>query len=194
MFSDSKLNYPNKIKILRVGSSMREKSYSTQASKIVLDAAKNYNAQTRLLDLHNTILSMYNPEATVSADGDDNIRKIRDLLNWADAFVLGSPDYHGSISGVLKNFLDYYFNKFAGKTFGYVCASHEKGLTVMDQMRRAVRQCYGLSMPYGVSINGDQDFDANGDIRNLRLAQWLEMLARDLVIYGKLIREQFIAI
>jgi hypothetical protein len=32
---------------------------------------------------------MYNPEATVSADGDDNIRKIRDLLNWADAFVLG---------------------------------------------------------------------------------------------------------
>lgn len=68
---------------------MREKSYSTQASKIVLDAAKNYNAQTRLLDLHNTILSMYNPEATVSADGDDNIRKIRDLLNWADAFVLG---------------------------------------------------------------------------------------------------------
>jgi hypothetical protein len=43
---------------------MRKKSYSTQASKIVLDAAKNYNAQTRLLDLHNTILSMYNPEAT----------------------------------------------------------------------------------------------------------------------------------
>jgi NAD(P)H-dependent FMN reductase len=47
---------------------------------------------------------MYNPEATVSADGDDNLRKIRDLLNWADAFVLGSPDYNGSISGVLKNF------------------------------------------------------------------------------------------
>jgi FMN reductase len=83
---------------------MRKKSYSTQALKIVLDAAKKYNAQTWLLDLHNTILSMYNPEANVSADGDDNIRKIRDLLNWADAFVLGSPDYHGSISGVSKIF------------------------------------------------------------------------------------------
>jgi hypothetical protein len=46
LFSDSKLNYPNKIKILGVGSSMREKSYRTQASKIVLDAAKKYNAQT----------------------------------------------------------------------------------------------------------------------------------------------------
>lgn len=49
---------------------------------------------------------MYNPETTVFAHGDDNIRKIRDLLNWADAFVVGSPDYHGSISGILKNFLD----------------------------------------------------------------------------------------
>jgi NAD(P)H-dependent FMN reductase len=60
---------------------------------------------------------MYNPEATVSGDGDDNLRKIRDLLTWADAFVHGSPDYHGSISGILKKFLDNYFNEFAGKTF-----------------------------------------------------------------------------
>ena len=104
LFSDSKLNDPNKIKILGVGSGMWEKSYSTQALKIVLDAAKKYNAKIWLLDLHNTILPKYNPEAAVSADADDNIGKIRDLLNWADPFVLGSPDYHGSISGVLKNF------------------------------------------------------------------------------------------
>jgi NAD(P)H-dependent FMN reductase len=61
------------------------------------------------------------PEATASDDRDDNITKIRDVLNWTDAFVLGSPDYHGAISGVLKNFLDYYFNEFVGKTFGYLC-------------------------------------------------------------------------
>ena len=53
---------------------------------------------------------MYNPEATASDNRDDNITKIRDMLNRTDAFVFGSPDYHGSISGVLKNFLDYYFN------------------------------------------------------------------------------------
>ena len=81
--------------------------------------------------------------------------------------------------------------QFAWKTFGYLCASHEKGLAVMDQMCTAVRQCYGWNMPYSVSINWEQDFDINGDIHNLQLAQRLEMLARDLVIYGKLIREQF---
>jgi NAD(P)H-dependent FMN reductase len=71
------------------------------------------------------------------------------------------------LSGVLKNFLDYYVNEFAVKIFGYLCASHEEGLTVMDQMRTVVRQCYGWTMPYGVSINGEQDFDLNGDIRNI---------------------------
>ncbi len=58
---------------------------------------------------------MYNPEATESDDGHDNITKVGDLLNWADAFVLCAPDYHGSISGVLKNFLDYYFNNLLEK-------------------------------------------------------------------------------
>jgi NAD(P)H-dependent FMN reductase len=95
------------------------------------------------------------------------------------------------LSGVLKNFLDYYFNEFAVKIFGYLCVSHEKGLTVMDQMRTVVCQCYGWSIPYGVSINGEQGFDAKGDILSIRLGQRLEMLARDLVIYGRLIREQF---
>jgi azobenzene reductase len=75
--------------------------------KVVLDAAKKYNAQTHLFNLRNSILQMYNPEATKSDDGHDNITKVRDLLNWADAFVLCPPDYHGSISGILKDFLDY---------------------------------------------------------------------------------------
>lgn len=52
---------------------MREKSYSIQALKAVLHAAKKYNAQMQLLNLHNTILFMYNPEATESDDDSDNI-------------------------------------------------------------------------------------------------------------------------
>ena len=61
----------------------------------------------------------------------------------------------------------------------------------MDQMRTAVRQCYGWSIPYGVSINGEQDFNAKGEIINRILARRINMVARDLSVYGKLIREQF---
>ncbi len=58
-------------------------------------------------------------------------------------------------------------------------------------MRTAVRQCYGWSMPYGVSINGPQDFTGD-EIRNTRLSNRLRMMARDLVVYGRLLRDQFI--
>jgi hypothetical protein len=92
----------------------------------------------------------------------------------------------------MKNFLDYYWEEFAGKTFGYICTSHEKGLTVMDQMRTSVRQCYGWSLPYGVSVNGEEDFNELGEVINNVLDKRLKMLARDLVVYGKLIRGQFL--
>ena len=92
----------------------------------------------------------------------------------------------------MKNFLDYYWEEFAGKTLGYICTSHEKGLTVMDQMRTAVRQCYGWSLPYCISVNGEQDFNEEGELVNGVLEKRLRMLARDLVVYGKVIREQFL--
>ena len=114
------------------------------------------------------------------------------IVEWADAYILATPDYHGSMSGSLKNFLDYFWSEFAGKTFGYIVASHEKGLTVMDQMRTAVRQCYGWSIPYGISINPEDDFNDKKEVINKKLWSRLDMLARDLVVYGKLIRKQFV--
>lgn len=177
------------IRIVGIGSSMRKHSYSTLAVKMVLDLSKkNYDAETNLLDLRRTKLPIYNPDDSFQT----NIQEIGHLLEWADAFVLASPDYHGSMSGVMKNFLDHFWEGFAGKTFGYICASHEKGLTVMDQMRTAVRQCYGWSLPYGVSISGEQDFNDKEEIINNSLDRRLRMLARDLVVYGSLIREQFL--
>jgi NAD(P)H-dependent FMN reductase len=178
------------IKILGIASSMREGSYGTRAVKRVLDAAGKHEAKTHLLDLRSIRMPMFNPD--ISNEHHEQMEKVIEDLNWADAFVLASPDYHGSMSGAMKNFLDFYWEEFAGKTFGYICSSHEKGLTVMDQMRTAVRQCYGWSLPYGVSINGEEDFNEKGEIVNSLLVKRLEILARDLVVYGKLIRGQFL--
>jgi len=48
------------------------------------------------------------------------------------------------------------------------------------------------SMPYGISINGEKDFKTNWDIRNEGVLRRIQMLARDIVIYGKLHRNQFL--
>jgi NAD(P)H-dependent FMN reductase len=175
-------------KLLGVSGSMRAGAHSARAVDFVLAAAREHGAQTRMMNLRELDLPMYRPRGQVIET--QGVRLANENVEWADAFVLASPDYHGSMSGAMKNFLDYYWTEFAGKLFGYLCASHEKGLTVMDQMRTAVRQCYGWSLPYGVSFNGDEDFDANG-IKVPAVERRLRMLARDLVTYGSLIRDQF---
>lgn len=180
------------LNVLGVSSSMREGSFGTRTVKIVIDTAQKYEAKTRLLELRKIGMPLFNPDSDSSTQSDMKLQKVTNDVNWADAYILVSPDYHGSISGAMKNFLDYYWEEFAGKTFGYICTSHEKGLTVMDQMRTAVRQCYGWSLPYGISVNGQEDFNKVGEVVNSLLDKRLRMLGRDLVVYGKLIRGQFL--
>lgn len=185
------------INVLGVAGSMRQDSYSTLGLRMVLEEVKKYYSESYLLELRDINLPLYDPSGPSSNDPSFNnsnnvLEKITTALKWADALVLASPDYHGSMSGTLKNFLDYFWEDFAGKTFGYIIASHEKGLTVADQMRTAVRQCYGWSMPYNLSINGEKDFDSKGNLVNSALVKRIKMLARDLVTYGALIRRQFL--
>jgi FMN reductase len=175
------------LKILGVSGSLRSDSFSRRALELALEFADGYGAETRLVDLGQVELPMFRPDAPAT----EAIRSVAAAVSWADAFLLSTPDYHGSMSGAIKNFLDYHWEEFAGKVFGYICASHERGLTAMDQMRTAVRQCYGWSLPYNVSVHGEEDFDASGSIRNPRVASRLRMVARDLGVYGALIRGQF---
>ena len=176
------------IRLLAVCGSIREHSYSGRLAILALAAAQEQGAETRLLELNAINLPTYNPD---KEDMDhEGLRVATEAVNWADAFLLASPDYHGSMSGAMKNFLDFYWAEFAGKLFGYIVASHEKGLTVMEHMRTSVRQCYGWSLPYGVSVHGEKDFDSSG-LSNPQVARRLRMLARDLVVYGVLVRGQF---
>lgn len=172
------------LNVLGVAGSTRRGSYSTKMLNIALEYAKKRGSDVRLLEVGK--LPLYDPNAAAS----EEVEQAAAAVIWANAIILASPDYHGSMSGALKNFLDHFYEEFAGKLFGYIVASHEKGLTVMDQMRTAVRQCYGWSMPYGVSINGPKDL-TGGEIVNVRLSKRLEMMSRDLVVYGKLVNGQF---
>jgi len=168
---------------------MRKNSVSTRALRNVLEIiSAKYEAEARFVSLLETELPIYRPSAGFE---NENVKTVTSDVNWANVFLLASPDYHGSMSGTMKNFLDFFWKEFSGKTFGYIVSSHEKGLTVMDQMRTAVRQCYAWSLPYGISINEREDFDKNGQIVNKRLQTRMEMLARDLVVYGGLIYSQF---
>lgn len=176
--------------ILGVSGSLREKSRTALALGLLLKFAEEHGAETRMLDLRTIELPLYRPDGPGGSAAE---ARLGADMHWAGAVVLASPDYHGSMSGTMKNFLDYNWEECAGKVFGYLCSSHEKGLTVMDQMRTVVRQCYGWSMPYGLSFDGRADFDDQGTLKNAKMEARMRMMARDLVVYGALIHEQFLS-
>ena len=84
---------------------------------------------------------------------------------------------------------DHFWKEFTGKLFATVVASHEKGLTVHDQLRTVARQCYAWVMPYGVSFLEKVDVK-DGEIASDELRNRLEMLQKDLQVYGKLLASQ----
>ncbi len=130
-------------------------------------------------------LPLFNPQSSFSLSG---FLDLKERVERADAYVFGTPDYHGSVSSTLKNFLDHFWNEFSGKLFAQAVCSHEKGLTVIDQLRTMARQCYAWSMPYGLSFSPD-------DLKEEKIAaetleRRIEMLVYDLHSYGGVLRRQ----
>jgi FMN reductase len=159
-------------------------------TRVVLsDLGKQFQAAgcaVDLLDLMSEPLPLFNPDSAYQTDG---FARLKPRVERADVLLLGTPDYHGSISSALKNFLDHFWQEFAGKLFVTVVASHEKGLTVTDQLRTVARQCYAWTLPYGVSFVEDRDV-RNGQIADQAFRNRLTMLVRDVCVYGALLAQQ----
>ena len=139
-----------------------------------------------VVDFDKEPLALFNPETARAGAG---FAALRERVDQADVILLGTPDYHGSISGAAKNFLDHFWHEFAGKLFVTLVASHEKGLTATDQLRTIARQCYAWTLPYGVSFAESHDVK-DGKIVSDSLKQRLEMLVRDTSVYGRLLASQ----
>ena len=139
-----------------------------------------------VLDLEKEPLPLYNPD---TAEDQPPFAALKARVDRADVFILGTPDYHGSISSALKNFLDHFWHEFAGKLFATVVASHEKGLTVTDQLRTVARQCYAWTLPYGVAFAEKADVK-DGRIVSESFSKRLEMMVHDLRVYGAALARQ----
>jgi FMN reductase len=174
------------LRVLAVAGSFNRDS----ATRIVIGEAARRLAKlgchVDLLDFEIEPLPLFNPHTAYDAPSFPALKK---RVDSADVLVLGTPDYHGSISSVMKSFLDHFWQEFAGKLFATIVSSHEKGLTVTDQLRTVARQCYAWSLPYGVSFMGDADIKS-GEIVSDTLDARLTMMCRDVAVYGKLLAGQ----
>lgn len=168
------------LNVMAVIGSLHQSSVTKVAVNHVADGLSRQGASVDVLDLSVESLPLVNTDTTFTAD---YYGPLKERVKAADVFVLGTPDYHGSVSGALKNFTDHFWKEFTGKLFAPIVASHEKGLTVHDQLRTIARQCYAWSLPYAVSFEEKKDV-IEGKIASDAFRERLEMVVHDLVIYG----------
>ncbi len=172
--------------VLAVVGSLHRDSVTRMVIGQVAQRLRQYGCAVDVLDFEKEPLALYNPDTAHDLPGYDELQA---RVERADVVVLGTPDYHGGISGATKNFLDHFWREFAGKLFATIVASHEKGLTVIDQLRTVARQCYAWTLPYGISFTEDSDVK-DGQIVSDTLKQRLEMMIRDVRVYGALLGRQ----
>lgn len=174
------------LKVLAVVGSLHSGSVTRQVVHHVVNRLRSGQCDVDILDFEKEPLALYNPETAHDLPG---YKALQCRVEQADVIVLGTPDYHGSISGATKNFLDHFWHEFAGKLFVTIVASHEKGLTVTDQLRTVARQCYAWTLPYAVAFTEEVDVK-DGEIVNEKFQHRLDMLVRDTRVYGALLGAQ----
>ncbi|KYH26932.1 iron-sulfur flavoprotein [Halalkalicoccus paucihalophilus] len=170
-------------RVVAVCGSLRDGSYTRLALGHALTAAREAGASVELLDLREYDLPVYDPDTEDTADAEQLMREIRE----ADAVLLGTPVYHGTISAALKNALDYCgFDEFEDTTVGLlaVAGGGTYGPT-LEHLRASVRAVHGWALPHEVGIrNASDEFDADGEFLDASLETRVRKLGRQAVEYA----------
>lgn len=92
--------------VASVGDTLREGSTSLGALDRALGAAEEAGASTKLLTLHDLDLPMYVPGKPLDEYG-ANVEHFLETIREADALLISTAAYHGTLTGVTKNALDF---------------------------------------------------------------------------------------
>ncbi|MEV0109795.1 NAD(P)H-dependent oxidoreductase [Nocardia sp. NPDC050799] len=146
--------------IVGIGGTVRPNSSSDRALRVALDRAESAGAKTRhFTGSHLRTLPMYDPMDPVRTDA---AREFVAELRAADGIIITSAAYHGSISGMLKNALDYTEDMaqddnvyLAGKPVGMIAVGKgwQAGANTLVALRSIVHALRGWPTPYGCVLN-----------------------------------------
>jgi azobenzene reductase len=134
--------------------SNRKNAASSGLAEFAADIMRESGHNVRLIHLYNTPLPHYSPEAeNLQHPG---VEQLLRSFGEADAIMLTTPEYHGSISGVLKNALDYLGQaQFKGKAvLTASTAGGPVGIGSLLQLQAIVRNLHGVNSPEWISIGG----------------------------------------
>jgi FMN reductase len=177
--------------ILGIGGTTREGSSSECALRLALNLAETAGARVQMLAGRAVELPMYAPERPHRSETTANLVA---AMREADGIIVSSPAYHGSVSGMIKNALDYAEDLrgdrrpyLDGRAVGLiVCATgwQATGTTLMT-LRSVVNALRGWPTPMSVAINSAAPaFNTDGSLLDGSTANQLSILVRQVVDFA----------
>ena len=170
------------VKIVGILGSLRTDSYSALALQQAISRVRALGAEAEIIDLREMTLPFCDGGSEYPDYPDVEI--LREKVKAADGLILATPEYHGSLSGVLKNALDLMsFEHLSGKVAGLISVlGGQSNSNALNDLRIIVRWVHGWVIPEQRAVGQAwQAFNSEGKLKDEKLAQRFDGFAQSLV-------------
>jgi NAD(P)H-dependent FMN reductase len=175
------------IQVVGICGSLRRGSYTRMALNVALRGAAEVGARTQLVDLAEYGLIFAGRDGEAEPPG---VALLRQQVKDAEGIILGTPEYHGSFSGVLKNALDLMgFTEFEGKMMGLVGVSGGKmgAFDALNSLRNVGRVLHTWVVPEQASVPEAWGvFDDSGNVKIKEIEDRLLTVGRQVARFARL--------
>jgi len=179
--------------IVGLGGTGSPNSSSERVLREVLEACETHGATTLMFDGAALDLPMYAPEKT---ERSEKASALIEGLRRADGIVIASPGYHGTVSGLIKNALDYVQDManddavyFEGRAVGLiaVAAGWQATGTTLATLRSITHALRGWPTPMAVTINSMMPvFGADKRLCDDGVKKQIDILATQVVTFARM--------
>ena len=174
------------IRVAGLCGSIRPGSYTRMALQVALRGAASVGAATDLIDLRDYVL----PFGGAGGDRSPDVERLASAIKSADGLLLGTPEYHNSFSGVLKNALDLMgFDEFESKMVGLVGVSGGTmgAFHALDGLRNIGRALHAWVVPEQASVpEAWKVFDSEGRLSDQRIEERLLEVGKQVAQFARL--------
>jgi FMN reductase len=179
--------------IVGLGGTTRANSSTEKALRASLRAAEAAGAETVLLGAADLALPMYAPEHDARTP---EAERLVYELRRCDGVIVASPGYHGTLSGLVKNALDYTEDMredaapyLDGRAFGAIGCAFGWAATIhtIAALRSVAHALRAWPTPLGAAINTDAPvFDGDGNVVDEKARFQLETVGLQVVEFARM--------
>ncbi len=163
--------------------SMSEQNATKMALNVALRGASEFRANTRLIELRNYELVFFGKVEEDEYPPD--VFRLREEIKDSQGIILGTPEYYGSLSGVLKSMFDLMRpEEFEGKIVGLigVAGGHTGAINSLNAMRTIGRNLHCWVLPQEVSVaDSKKVFNEDGTVTDPAIEERLLDIGRQVV-------------